>query len=256
MTEPDATAVEWWLWPNVLALDAPIVAVVWQRFLAGSFGVPVPGAASVVLGLVVWAIYLLDRRFDAARPESVQPRHTFARRNSSLVTALALTALGAAALLATALPRAYIEVGAVVAGLVAGYFGLVHLTGTALSVAKEALVGVLFAVGVSVPLIASEIPLVVWLPPSTAFGLLCWLNCVLIEQWESGPRGLGVVPASLGVAVVLCGATSPTAVHVALGAAAALLALLHAVRLRTGTRLARVLADVALLTPLATWCPS
>lgn len=256
MTEPDATVVEWWLWPNVLALDAPVVAVVWQRFLAGAFGVTVPAAASAVLGLVVWAIYLLDRRFDAARPGSAQPRHIFARRNPSRVTALAVIAFGAAALIATALPRAYLEVGAVVAGLVAGYFGLVHLTGAALSLAKEALVGVLFAAGVSVPLLASHVPLVLWLPAATGFGLLCWLNCVLIERWECGARGRGVVPAALGVAVVLCGATSPTAVHVALGAAAALLALLHAVRLRTGTRLARVLADVALLTPLAMWCPS
>jgi hypothetical protein len=254
VTEPDPTAVEWWLWPNVLALDAPVVAVVWQRFLAGACGVTVPAAASVVLGLVVWAIYLLDRRFDTARPESVQPRHNFARRNPSLVTAPALTALSAATFVATALPSEYLKVGAVIASLIAGYFGLVHLTRAGLSLAKEPLVGVLFAAGVSVPLIASDVPLVVWFPAATGFGLLCWLNCALIEQWETGARGLELLPTALAVAVLVSGSTLPVAVHIALGTSAALLMMFHSTRRRTGTKLARVLADVALLTPLLVWC--
>ena len=57
--------VPWWLWPNLLGLDAPAVAVVWQRFLADASGVAVPVAASAVLALVVWGIYLTDRRLDA-----------------------------------------------------------------------------------------------------------------------------------------------------------------------------------------------
>ncbi|WP_439628781.1 hypothetical protein [Gemmata sp.] len=253
MTEPDAPAVEWWLWPNVLALDAPVVAVVWQRFLAGTVGATVPASASVALGLVVWGIYLLDRRLDAARPGFTQPRHTFARRNPYLVTVLAFAALVAAALLAVTLPWAYLEVGAVVAGLVAGYFGLVHLTRAALPIAKESLVGVLFAAGVSVPLIASDAPLVAWLPSTFAFGLLCWLNCALIERWESGASGGAILPVLLALGVLLTGATSPAAVRGALGTSVALLLVLHAARHPTGTKHARVLADVALLTPLAVY---
>src|SRR5947208_1712495 len=56
----------WWLWPNLLALDAPAVAVTWQLFLAAKAPVAVPLAASVVLALVVWGVYLTDRAVDAA----------------------------------------------------------------------------------------------------------------------------------------------------------------------------------------------
>ena len=61
MTAETAATIPWWLWPNVLALDAPTVAVVWQRFLGWAFDSPVPAVASVVLGLTVWSIYLADR---------------------------------------------------------------------------------------------------------------------------------------------------------------------------------------------------
>lgn len=244
-------AVPWWLWPNVLALDAPAVAVVWQRFLGGAFGVSVPATASVVLGLVVWGIYLLDRRLDASRPELTQPRHVFARRNPSVVSALALVSLVAAALTAVALPAAYLATGGVVAGLVLGYLALVHLTRSALSTAKEPLVGLLFAAGVSVPILASNLPLAVWLPAVVAFGLLCWLNCDLIERWETGASGRAFLPAVLAFGVLLASATSLAEVRGPLLASAILLLVLYAARRRAGTNLARLLADVVLLTPLA-----
>ena len=50
-----------WLWPNLLSLDAPLVAVLWQGFLAYRFSLPLRPAGRLVLGLTVWAIYFLDR---------------------------------------------------------------------------------------------------------------------------------------------------------------------------------------------------
>ena len=53
-----------WLWPNLLSLDAPLVALVWQDFAAHSFGHPLRLPARIVLALTVWAIYVVDRLLD------------------------------------------------------------------------------------------------------------------------------------------------------------------------------------------------
>ncbi len=71
----------WWLWIQVLALDAPIVAVVWQAALARSHRVTLDIAFPLALGLATWIIYLLDRVFDALRePARETHRHVFAKK--------------------------------------------------------------------------------------------------------------------------------------------------------------------------------
>ena len=37
----DRKQLPWWLWPNLLGLDAPLVAVVWQQALARMQGVAI-----------------------------------------------------------------------------------------------------------------------------------------------------------------------------------------------------------------------
>ena len=39
-----------WLWPNLVSLDAPVIAALWQHFLSGTLS-PVHPAATVVLAL-------------------------------------------------------------------------------------------------------------------------------------------------------------------------------------------------------------
>ena len=68
----------------------------------------------------------------------------------------------------------------------------------------------------------------------------------------SVPVTLEVVWIAAVIAVVT-GLGSPPAVKIALSVAVGLLAALHVSRHRIGTRAARVLADVALLTPLTVW---
>ena len=69
-----------WLWPNLLSLDAPIVALLWQllfiRCFHGSLGV----LPAVLLAIAVWLIYVADRMLDAWRGLTKQPRHEFYRR--------------------------------------------------------------------------------------------------------------------------------------------------------------------------------
>jgi hypothetical protein len=83
-----------WLWPNLLSLDAPLVAVPWKWFLAYRFSLPLRPAWRIVLGLTVWVIYLLDRLLDVRKSLSVNERareparHRFYRRHSRFMAAL------------------------------------------------------------------------------------------------------------------------------------------------------------------------
>jgi hypothetical protein len=251
----------WWLWPNVLALDAPAVAVTWQLFLASVAGVAVPVAASVVLVLVVWAAYLVDRGLDARGGANRSDRHRAAGRNSTAWLATAavagLTALGLALV---ALPRAQLVVGCAVAGLTAAYFAVVHLVRAKWVLergAKEVAVGVVFALGVAIPLLAGSEPVSTWLPGVTAFAALCWFNCALISRWEDGPTGGSPLwlAASAGGCAVLAALGSPVPVALAVLASTAALAALAVAQTRVSVRAARVLADVVLLSPLlaAVW---
>ncbi len=63
---PHAPA-RFWLWPNLLSLDAPVVAVLWQILFARCFQVPVDALAALLLLLTVWLIYAADRTLDAWR---------------------------------------------------------------------------------------------------------------------------------------------------------------------------------------------
>jgi hypothetical protein len=246
----------WWLWPNLLALDAPAVAVTWQVFLASVAGIAVPLAASAVLALVVWAAYLLDRSLDARRGIDSSDRHRVAGRNRfAWLTFAAAAVLSAAAVAFAALPRAHIRVGFIVLGAATGYLAAVHLL-RARNVLdrgmKEVSVGVVFAAGVSIPLVVHAVPHADWLPGVVAFAALCWLNCALIAVWEAGgpgapPAWVAAVAGGLAVSVAL---EAPRPVAVAVCASTAALAALHAIRARVSARAARVLADVVLLSPL------
>lgn len=244
--------VAWWLAPNLVALDAPAVAVVWQRFLAAQFRIPSAPVVSVVLGLVVWAVYLLDRVWDAHHGQVHTDRHQLAAAYPTLFLLAAGAAVAAGAVGCWFLPAAVVRAGAVVAVGVAAYLALVHVVAARwLDVGgKELLVGVGFAAGVAVPLIAGEEPPSAWLPAVAAFGLLCWLNCRLIDRWESH-RGFSLAEGALAAAGVATAAFAPDRIAFALAAATALLLAVHVCLGRHRPRAARLFADAALLTPLA-----
>jgi hypothetical protein len=227
----------WWLVPNLLALDAPAVAVVWQRFL----GDAVPVAASVVLGLTVWGVYLADRALDSRRAHATD-RHRFAARHFWAFAALAPIALAAAGTLAwLALPVETLTTGAGVAAAVGVYFAAVHAG--RLPGGKEVVVGTLFGVGVGLTAAAG--------PAVVAFAGLCVANCALISRWESAPdRPAAWLPAAAAAVAGVASGFSDARVSLAVAAALLLLGVLHLVRRRLGQAALRVLADAALLTPL------
>src|SRR3954470_10128738 len=53
------------LWLNCFCLDAPLVAVAWQRIFARAFHCPMTASASLALFLTAWWIYLADRLADS-----------------------------------------------------------------------------------------------------------------------------------------------------------------------------------------------
>ncbi|WP_038165051.1 hypothetical protein [Verrucomicrobium sp. BvORR106] len=87
MPQPPLTTsprIPWWLWLNVLSLDAPLVAVLWQAALARVCRLTLPDGCYWALGLAVWIIYMADRVLDSFSNEvqlASTVRHAFYRRH-------------------------------------------------------------------------------------------------------------------------------------------------------------------------------
>ncbi len=76
--------IPWWLWPNVLSLDAPLVAVLCQMALARAYKVALMPSLHWALFLAVWLIYVVDRVLDGFSlrdAEKLSARHAFYRRH-------------------------------------------------------------------------------------------------------------------------------------------------------------------------------
>ena len=86
-----------WLYPNLLSLDAPLVAVAWLYIFAKTWRVDyLPWAAYISLGLVVWVIYVTDRLLDASMrggtSEKLEARHEFHRKHQRVFRRVAVIA--------------------------------------------------------------------------------------------------------------------------------------------------------------------
>jgi hypothetical protein len=266
-----------WLWGNLLSLDAPVVAISWQLLFARCFSVPLSTAAVAVLALTVWLIYIADRMLDALQlnPELAPPaRHAFCREHWNGMGVALLVGLFTLGGLCAHLPFALLRSGVLLAVAVAIYFAIVHARplGIRRFWPKEVVVGVLFCIGtclapwtVSGPALRSEMLL-----PAFLFAALCVLNCVAIEYWEwngcssfwnDSPHpvslwmGRRAASLSLGIAgvaglgVAACPPQKDRLFVALLLSSMALFALANSSR-RFTMPSRRVLADVALLTPL------
>jgi hypothetical protein len=198
-----------WIWPHLLSLDAPAVAVVWQLLSIRVSHARVASVVTAVLALVIWLIYVGDRILDSYQTDqnSQEPlRHRFykAHRKAFLppfLGVLLLTAWISYAELGLRMRRD----GLLLAALVGLYLVVVHaLQGGAKGwFPKELAVAILFGAGTLMPVAirAQQIPL--WfLPAFLLFFLVLWMNALLIEysEWltlregkEGRPHGSTIV---------------------------------------------------------------
>jgi hypothetical protein len=264
----------WWQWPNILSLDAPLIALVWQEAFARAFAVPVSLAERVLIFLVVWSVYAADHVADGLRlgaPEGATARHRFAHRHSGPLLILLVAAATAGLALVPTLPARVFSGGAVLAAIVAVYFLWNHFAGRkfARSWAKEFVVGLVFAVGCALGPFTTFAPDFQKLVAVTVFALVCTSNCLLISRLE---REVDIRRGETSLAVHLPPHTRPARI-VALLAGVASLTLLTTwpalalslilsafgiwcgvlVERRHGPEFAAVWADAVLLSPVLTW---
>lgn len=240
-----------WLWPNLLSLDAPVVALLWQILFARCFHARVELLPSVLLVLAVWLIYAADRTIDAWTGACARPRHEFYRRHWRALLPLWILALAAGSALAWArLTAEMLFCGITLATVVVVYFVLLHLG--VFQKTKEAAVAVLFALGATLSA-WPNVRTAVDIEAIALFSCLCWINCVAIEHWESAGEPRWPIAAAAGVvalaAMRLLFAGRPV-LGLAVAVSALAFALLDCVRRRFSRDALRVLADVALLSPL------
>ncbi len=238
-----------WQWPNLLGIDAAIIAVSWFWLFSpetDSFSL----AAGNVLALSVWLTYLADRLMDVRKRLPVQPstlrhRFTYQKRRKLwriwwffllLNIALALCLLNPTQLLR----------GSILLLLTLGYtlavqhFKLRHLP-------KEGLVGLIFTAGVIIFLDA---------PPAWPVLLILFLmfagNCTLIGEKERDAAhtedGKGLVRYPNLSPFLLAGAAgfSIASAPLLLTSLVPLL-ILYAMRKRFTNESYRILADAVLL---------
>ncbi len=267
----------WWQWPTILSLDAPAVSLAWQWMLAQAAQVRLAWPAAAVLGASVWLAYAADRWIEGCRlppAETVTVRHRFYQRHRLPVAIVwTLVFFGDLAIAATRLRPAEVTAGLLLLGPVVAYLlshQLLHRD-RSWRVPKELCVAALLGGGVAVFIVAQPGAALGRLAlPLALFAFLCLANCALISTWEQEvdaiqgqsslarqfrrggsigrtlPGMLALVSAA--VAAVESGHAG-TAAWCAL-AASGLLAGVDALEPRAGRQLARVLADIALLTPL------
>jgi hypothetical protein len=182
-----------WLWPNLLGLDSPAVAVAWQWIFTRVFDIEFPWVFHLILGLSVWCIYLADRLYDAIRApdtDSGTDRLDFTKKHFTTLSAVTVMAgLVNLFLIIRHVPLHLMISGLITASLLGIYY-LIRMKSSARIAAvipREFLCGMLFALGTVISPHA-------FVPPGTSdlrfylpmvfFGLVCSASCVLISIWE------------------------------------------------------------------------
>ncbi len=266
----------WWQWPTVLSLDAPIVTVLWQWEIAHASGHRLGAPRPFILGASVWLAYAADRWIEGWRLSSDRirtQRHHFYRRWRVPVAVLWAAILAADLGFALSdLALREITTGLLLLSAVAAYLlshQLVHRHHP-WRIPKEICIAVLLAGGaVLFPATAPAVPIGALAIPTALFAILCFTNCALISVWEGevdqshGQTSLALqyrrgaqlscgVPwavAALSILVLVLGGRAARPAAACAACSAVLLGLVDWVESRIGRRMARVLADVVVMTP-------
>ncbi len=185
-----ATRTPWWLWPNLLNLDSPLLALIWQEQFARVAGVSLGWGERVLLFCCIWLVYWADRALDAVESggKTETHRHAIQLRGKAIWLGVSIVVLVVALVLAvtTLNSRAWLGGGVVLVFTVA-HFGATHWWPALRNRfwPKEWHVGFVFSVGCALQ-VWSVAPSV-WpslLLPVFGFGALCAMSCSHITAWE------------------------------------------------------------------------
>lgn len=255
---PAPPRIKAWQWPNLLALDAALVACLWLLAFSAGLKQPVAPAAYLVLGCSVWLTYTADRWLDAVRrhPDTLASlRHRFIKRHCRGIGAV----WGAVLLLDGILALWLLAPPYLVRGLLVLAACLLYLLLSQYRASrffpKEPCVALIFAAGTLLFLPSPP------LRGGIAYGLLCLINCLLIGRKErvideklgtralasdSKPPLLGAMYA-VGFTCILLPPAGLVSVALWISAAALGLLALPSVAAGIGEEAFRVLADATLL---------
>jgi len=280
----------WWQLPNLLSLDAPLVAVAWLWMFRRFYHVRYqdPSVYWLLFG-AVWAIYVFDRLGDVRRNPSLQRgRHHFHWRWRYVFLPLALLvalAIPVGALFGLpvsmfwhgplSLPEtasgwiyALMAHGPLVLMFTVLFFLVSRIAGESLEgqICKNAVAAFTFSLGTAMGAhyytYESPIGMVVSFE-ALGFAFLCFMNLNAIEFWEREEQQQGDIPRRefmVSIPLLAMGFISLLAAtfgheyhkpfHYSLLLASAGLIMLDHFRTRLSATLMRVLADVVLILPL------
>ena len=267
----------WWLWPNLLNLDSPLLAVIWQEQFARIAGVNLNFADRLLLFCCTWLVYCADRVLDVADSDGRAETGRHAIHQKGRPVWLGVSAVILLIALVTAIVRlntAAWLAGSGVLALTAIHFAATHwLPGLRTRLwPKEWHVGLVFAAGCALQVWAVQPS--TWpslLLPVLGFGALCAMSCSHITTWEvvSADRrdadsllnahpwfvrrlswfdiALGLLALTLAAAL---GQEEEQQALVAVALSALGLAWLHDRCNRYSAEFLRTMADIGLYTPL------
>ena len=198
MSDFQKPRIPWWMYPNVLSLDAPIVAVAWLYVFKSTWDVNyIEPLLPVVLALFVWIVYATDRLLDCKlKPETSFPiRHQFHRAHAHFFTVAIVGALIVTIVLSlrelqwSIVQTAMMPVAATFAFFILSFFST---SNERVSYAKNFLAGYAFAWGVGSGLagLMGHSLYSNWMrlvsPEMLVFGLLCMINITAVDLWIKG----------------------------------------------------------------------
>lgn len=276
---PSPQRYPFWMWWNLLSLDAPTVVWLWAVLFIHAFHTRFHFWELAALAAAVWIIYAGDRVLDVLRKPllaAVSDRHNFYARHGRVVLGVLLAVILAVAWISfTRLSTHTRAVGLTMCIAVLLYFLAIHAFPNRFDgwLPKELIAGAIFAAGATIPAWTSPANArKVSIPAVLLFAGLCGLNCIAIEcwehnrgerRWESTPYWLirlvdtRIMPiaAILVGCITLFGVFGPHTPSRAqlLAASAVSLSLIAAIEWQSNKlspQVLRVLADAALLTPV------
>lgn len=178
-----STKIKFWQWPNILAIDASLIAVVWLWVFAREQSADLSLASYAVLAMSVWLTYISDRLFDAGprhKDDLLSDRHKFAKRRARPLSVIWAVVLPVNLLIAISeLDTEQLLKGfALLAVCLAYTISNHHLSKKFFP--KELFVALIFTGGIQVFL-----PQHMAWPSLISFALICLTNCLCIGWKEA-----------------------------------------------------------------------